>query len=142
MVAGRSRKQANSPQAISRPPYCAVSLRRTAWSGMAWARHGKCESDTAALCKSRWKNTFLTLSGKACQENSMGAAWARLAMCESALVSPKRPAIRSILVGCIRASSQVSSSMTASFHVLLIYKLLSYLKRRSKGNFEFNGKFN
>ena len=37
---------------------CAVALRRTAWSGMAWARHGKCESDTAALCKSNGKDTF------------------------------------------------------------------------------------
>jgi len=25
-------------------------------TGMAW--HGKCESDTAALCKSNWKDTF------------------------------------------------------------------------------------
>jgi len=25
---------------------------------MAWARHGKCESDTAALCKSNVKDTF------------------------------------------------------------------------------------
>ena len=25
---------------------------------MAWARHGKCESDTAALCKSNGKDTF------------------------------------------------------------------------------------
>jgi len=37
-------------------------LRRTAWSehgmGAAWAWHGKCESDTAALCKSNGKDTF------------------------------------------------------------------------------------
>jgi hypothetical protein len=25
---------------------------------MAWVRHGKCESDTAALCKSNGKDTF------------------------------------------------------------------------------------
>jgi len=25
---------------------------------MAWAWHGKCESDTAALCKSNGKDTF------------------------------------------------------------------------------------
>jgi hypothetical protein len=34
---------------------CAVSLRKTAWSGMEWAWHGKCESDTAALFKSNGK---------------------------------------------------------------------------------------
>jgi hypothetical protein len=46
--------------AVSRRPCCAVALRRTAWSkrgmGMAW--QGKCESDTAALCKSNGKDTF------------------------------------------------------------------------------------
>ena len=26
--------------------------------GTAWARHGKCESDTAALCNSNGKDTF------------------------------------------------------------------------------------
>jgi len=37
VVAGRSRKRAGSPQAVSRQPCCAVALRRTAWSehGMA-----------------------------------------------------------------------------------------------------------
>jgi len=41
---------------------------------MAWARHGKCESDTAALRKSNGKDTFQTLSGMAWQGNGMGAA--------------------------------------------------------------------
>jgi hypothetical protein len=62
VVAGRSRSRAGSPQAVSRRPCCAVDLRRTAWSehGMsaAWAWHRKCESDTAALCKSNGKDTF------------------------------------------------------------------------------------
>jgi len=62
MVAGRSRKRAGSPQAIFRSPCCAVGLRNTAWSehglGVAWAWHGKCESDTVALCKSNGKDTF------------------------------------------------------------------------------------
>jgi hypothetical protein len=62
VVAGRSRKQVRSPQAVSRRPCCAVALRRTAWSehdmGAAWAWHGKCESDTAALWKSNGKDTF------------------------------------------------------------------------------------
>jgi len=40
---------------------------------MAW--HGKCESDTATLCKSNVKDTFYTISG---------TAWAWHAICESA----------------------------------------------------------
>jgi hypothetical protein len=62
VVAGSSRTRAGSPQAVSRQPCCAVTLRRTAWSehdmGAAWAWNGKCESDTAALCKSNGKDTF------------------------------------------------------------------------------------
>jgi hypothetical protein len=62
VVAGRSRKRACSPQAVSRRPCGVVALRRTAWSehgmGPAWASHDKCESDTAALCKSNGKDTF------------------------------------------------------------------------------------
>ena len=38
---------------------------------MAWARHGKCESDTAALCKWNGKDTLQTLSGTAWQGNGM-----------------------------------------------------------------------
>jgi hypothetical protein len=53
VVAGKSRTRAGSPQSVSRRPCCDVALRRTAW---AW--HGKCESDTAALCKSNGKYTF------------------------------------------------------------------------------------
>jgi len=48
VVARRSRTRAGSPQAVSRPPCCAVALRRTAWSehGMGaawqvWIRHGR-----------------------------------------------------------------------------------------------------
>ena len=60
VVAGRSRTLAGSPQTVSRRPCCAVALRRAAWSehGMGAAWHGKCESDTAALCKSNGKYTF------------------------------------------------------------------------------------
>ena len=62
VVAGRSRTWAGRPQAVSRRPRCAVALRRTAWSehdmGATWAWHGKCESDTAALCKSNGKDPF------------------------------------------------------------------------------------
>jgi hypothetical protein len=56
VVAGRSRTRAGSPQAVSRGPCYVVALRITTWSehglGAAWAWHGKCESDTAALSKS------------------------------------------------------------------------------------------
>jgi len=58
VVAGRSWMQAGSPQAVSQRPCCAVAFRRTAWSEHAWAWRGKCESDTAALCKSNGKDTF------------------------------------------------------------------------------------
>jgi hypothetical protein len=62
VVVGRSRKRAVSPQAVSRRPCCTVVLRRTVWSeqgmGAEWAWHGKCESDTAALCKSNRRDTF------------------------------------------------------------------------------------
>ena len=60
VVAGRTRTRAGSPPAVSRRPCCAVALRRTAWPeygmGAAWAWHGKCESDTATLCKSNGKD--------------------------------------------------------------------------------------
>jgi hypothetical protein len=62
VVAGRSRTQASSPQAVSQRPCCAVASSGTAWSehgmGAAWAWHAKCESDTAALCKSKGKDTL------------------------------------------------------------------------------------
>jgi len=62
VVAGKSRTRAGSPQAVSRRPCYVVVLRKTAWSehgmGAAWAWHGKCESDTVALCKSNGKDTF------------------------------------------------------------------------------------
>ena len=53
-------------------------------NGMAGEQHGKCESDTSALCKSNGKDTFSTLSGTAWQGNGMGMAWERHAMRESA----------------------------------------------------------
>jgi hypothetical protein len=63
VVAGRSRTPVGSPQAVSRRSCCAVALGRTAWSvhrmGATWTWHGKCESDTAALCKSNGKRHIL-----------------------------------------------------------------------------------
>jgi len=48
VVAGRSRKRAGSPQAVSRRTCCAAVLRRTAWSEhdmdmawQVWIRHGR-----------------------------------------------------------------------------------------------------
>ena len=47
----------------------------TTWmNGVVGAWHGKCESDTAALCKSNGKDTFQTLRGTAWQENGMDTA--------------------------------------------------------------------
>ena len=58
VVAVRSRTRTGSQQAVSQQLCCAVALRRKACQSMAWARHGKCELDTAALCKSNGKATF------------------------------------------------------------------------------------
>jgi len=43
---------------------------------MAWAWHGKFESDTAALCKSNGERPLAARHGR-------GTAWARHVMCES-----------------------------------------------------------
>ena len=58
VVVGRSRKRAGSPQP-------SLDGRAVPWPreerhgmGTAWAWHGKCESHTAALCKSSGKDTF------------------------------------------------------------------------------------
>jgi hypothetical protein len=61
------------------------SLSERHGRGMALARHGICESNTAALCKSNGKDTIKTLSGTAWQGNGMGAAWERHGMCKLAL---------------------------------------------------------
>jgi hypothetical protein len=53
--------------------------------GMARARHGMCEPNTAALCKSNGKDTIYTLIDTAWQGNGMGAAWERHGMCKLAL---------------------------------------------------------
>jgi len=117
VVAGRSRTRAGSPQAVSRRPFCAVALRRTAWSeramGAAWPWHCKCESDTAALCKSNGKGTFQTLSGPAWQGNGIGAAWARHAMCEEALKQPSLVMLSELLsIWCCQRHHLVPSKLT------------------------------
>ena len=50
---------------------------------MAWARHGKYESDAAALCKSNGKKTH---SKPLAARHGRGTACARHAMCESAFI--------------------------------------------------------
>ena len=54
MVAGRSRKRAGSPQAVSTAMLC-HGLEK---NGMVRAWHGKCETGTATLCKSNGEDTF------------------------------------------------------------------------------------
>jgi hypothetical protein len=72
MVAGRNRKRAGRPHAVSGRPMlihaCHVhaalcrglqkSLSERHGRGMARARHGMCESNTAALCVSNGKDTI------------------------------------------------------------------------------------
>jgi len=87
-----SRKKPNAGRKPTGRLSTAVLYRGLDKNGMvgAWHGHGhgKCESDTAALCKSNGKYTFYTLSGTAWHEerhgHEMGVACARHAMCESA----------------------------------------------------------
>jgi hypothetical protein len=65
---------------------------------MAWTRHGKCESHTAALCKSNGSQTH---SKPLAAPHGRGTAWARHAMCESALTVTFR----------VRADSHYTSRM-------------------------------
>jgi hypothetical protein len=72
VVAGRIRTRAGRPHAVSgrtmlihtchamSMPRCAVVLISRFQSGMVvtWARHGMCESNTAALCKLNGKDTI------------------------------------------------------------------------------------
>jgi len=63
LVAGRSQTGAGRSQAVSRQPAlidtchavplpcCALALRSRFQNGTVWARHGMCETNTAALCK-------------------------------------------------------------------------------------------
>ena len=70
VVAGRSRKRAGSPQAVSRRTCCAVALRRTAWS-----EHGM-----ASVNQTRPNS--VNQMGKTCSKplaarHDRGKAWAR-----------------------------------------------------------------
>ena len=75
---GTPRGSRKKPKAVRQPTgrlLTAVLCRGLENNSMVRAWHGKCESDTAALCKSNRKDTFQALSS---------TAWARLAMCELA----------------------------------------------------------
>jgi hypothetical protein len=72
VVDGKSRTRVGRPHAVSGQPiiihtchaHAALcrglekSLSERHGRGMAWARHGMCESNTAALCKSNGKDTI------------------------------------------------------------------------------------
>jgi len=80
VVAGRSRTREGSPQAVSRRPYSAVALRRTAWS--AWHGRGMASVDqTRPHCVNQMGKT---LSKPLAARHGRGTAWARHAICESA----------------------------------------------------------
>jgi hypothetical protein len=79
VVAGRSRMQAGSPQAVSRRPCCVVALRRTAWS----------ENCMGMVSMNGTRPHCVNQMGKAhskpvAARHGRRTAWARHAMCESA----------------------------------------------------------
>jgi hypothetical protein len=83
LVAGRSRKRAGSPQAVSRRPCCAVTLRRTAWSEHGMASVNQTRSHCVNQMGKTHSKPLAALYGR-------GTAWARHAMCESALKHPSK----------------------------------------------------
>jgi hypothetical protein len=79
VVAGRSRRLAGSPQAVSRRPCCAVALRRTAWSehglGVAWAWQGMA---SVKQTRPHWVNQMgKTHSKPLAARHGRGTAWER-----------------------------------------------------------------
>jgi hypothetical protein len=56
---------------------CAVALKSHFQKGMVMARHrhGMCESNTAALCKSNGKDKIETLNSTAWQGKGMETTW-------------------------------------------------------------------
>ena len=80
VVAGRSRTWVGRPQAFSRwpilihtyhaAPLPCCALEKSLGRSTAWAWHGMCESNTAALCKGK------TQSKPLATRHGSGAAWA------------------------------------------------------------------
>jgi hypothetical protein len=84
VVAGRSRTRADRPHGVSERPMLIHTCNAALWRGleksllewhgrgMARARHGMCESNTAALCKSNGKDNLNSFwHGMAWQGNGM-----------------------------------------------------------------------
>jgi hypothetical protein len=82
VVARRSRTWAGSSQAISQRPCCIMALRRTAMI-RAWHGHGMASvNQTRPHCVNQMEKTN---SKPLAAWYGRGTAWARHAMCESAL---------------------------------------------------------
>jgi hypothetical protein len=85
VVAGRSRTRAGSPHAAAPRPCCAVALRRTTRSEHGMARHGHgmaSVNQTRPHCVNQMGKTH---SKSLAARHGKVTAWARRAMCESAL---------------------------------------------------------
>jgi hypothetical protein len=79
VVEGRSRMRAQSPQAVSQWPCCAVALRRTAWS-----EHGMASvNQTGPHCVNQMGKTH---SKPLVAQHGRGTAWAWNGMCKSAFM--------------------------------------------------------
>jgi hypothetical protein len=90
VLAGRSRTRASSPQAVSRRTCCAVALRRTAWHGRGIAS----VNQTRPHCVNRMGKTH---SKPLAARHGRGTAWARRAICASALRATKRDTTHLVL---------------------------------------------
>ena len=72
LVAGRSRTRAGSPQAVPRRMYCAVALRRTAWSEHGIGMAGVNQTQTHCV-----NQTGKTHSKPLGAGHGRGTAWAQ-----------------------------------------------------------------
>jgi len=91
VAAGGSRTRVGSSHAVSRRPCWAVALRRTAWS-----EHGMASvNQTRPHCVNQMGKTN---SKPLAARHGRGTAWARYAMCESALRVPVLCQINPLIV--------------------------------------------
>jgi len=82
LVARRSRTRAGSPQAVFRRPCCAMTMRRTA---RFRAGHGRGMASVNQTRPHYVNHMGKTHSKPLATRHGRGTAWARHAMCESAL---------------------------------------------------------